>query len=121
MKDNIQKIPKGDIQTVTTDTINEGWMIVSFQLLENYIAGNFAGESSVQSLEVNCKTKQRSMVRTDYYSRHFGRGGNIDFLTEDWVYPAKGLVNDLLDRGVCGYLRTLRTLLPKCAERLDWH
>jgi hypothetical protein len=91
---------------VELGTIKQGWTIVSYQLLENYVGGNFAGESSVQSIEVNCRTKRHRMVRADYYSRHFGLGQNLDYLTEDWVYPAEGSVADHLDQGVCGYLRS---------------
>ncbi|MDA9300633.1 surface-adhesin E family protein [Amylibacter sp.] len=89
---------------VELGTIKQGWSIVSYQLLENYVGGNFVGESSVQSIEVDCRTKRHRMVRADYYSRHFGRGRNTDYLTEDWAYPTEGSVADYLDRGVCGYL-----------------
>ena len=89
---------------VELETIKQGWTIVSYRLLENYLGGDFVGESSVQSIEVNCRTKHHRMVRADYYSKHFGRGKKIDYLTEDWIYPTDGSVADYLDRGVCGYL-----------------
>ena len=91
---------------VDLESIDKGWSVSSYTLLENYVGGDFAGGSSVQSVKVDCKTSNHKMVRADYYSKPFGRGRKTDYLEDDWIYPANGSVVALVDRIVCAYINS---------------
>ena len=92
---------------VDLGTAKRGLASSSYTLLENYLSGDFAGESSIQFIQVKCRSLKRKMVEAYYYSRHFGQGRLIDYLQhEDWVKPENGSVSDVLDRAMCGYMKS---------------
>ncbi|MDC1271558.1 hypothetical protein N8Z94_02995 [Planktomarina temperata] len=91
---------------VDLESIKKGWSVSSYTLLENYVGGADAGTSSVQSVKVDCKTSNHKMVRSDYYSKPFGRGRKTDYLMDDWIYPANGSVAAHVDKIVCAYINS---------------
>ena len=92
---------------VDLGTAKSGWTSSSYTLLENYLSGDFAGESSIQFIHVKCGSLKRKMVEANYYSSHFGRGRLVDYLQHfDWVKPEKGSISDVLDRAMCGYIKS---------------
>ena len=85
-------------------SVKSGWTTSSYTLLENYSSG----ESSVQNIQVKCKSLKHKTDNAIYYSRLFGKGKIIDELREDWTQPAKGSVADAIDRAICGYIKSKR-------------
>jgi hypothetical protein len=87
---------------VDLKSVKSGWITSSYLLLENYSSG----ESSVQKIQVKCKSLKHKTEKAVYYSRLFGKGKIIDELNEDWTQPVKGSVADLIDRAICGYIKS---------------
>ena len=91
---------------VDLSSVKSGWTTSSYMLLENYLTGYSAGQSSIHLIQVKCKSLKHKMVEATYYSGLFGRGSFTDKLHEEWVQPVRGSVADALDRAVCGYIKS---------------